>query len=242
MDLELAAAAARRLVLERFPDARAAWLAGSVVAGTATAGSDLDVTVLLTGPPAPFRESLVHEGRPVELFVHTEASLEHWIGRDRARRRPTLLRLLGASVVLLDRDGAGADWRHRGAELLAEGPDPATKEELQAARYGLTDLLDDLADARDPLLRAAIAHAVWQGAAELWLMGQGHWSGTAKWLVRELRALDADLGSAYAEELHAGLLAATAGDPGPLTTSAERALDAVGGRLWAGYRAAGAID
>lgn len=63
---------ARRLVTERFPDARAAWLGGSVARGQATLTSDLDVTVLLGRPPAPYRESLTYAGWPVEIFAHTE--------------------------------------------------------------------------------------------------------------------------------------------------------------------------
>ena len=43
---------ARRLVEEEFPGARAAWLGGSVVRGDASPTSDLDITVLLDGPPA----------------------------------------------------------------------------------------------------------------------------------------------------------------------------------------------
>ncbi|MFC0627973.1 nucleotidyltransferase domain-containing protein [Kribbella deserti] len=66
---------AARLVGERFPGALAAWLGGSVARGTATRTSDLEITVLLAGPPAPYRESLEYGGWPVELFVHTEASL-----------------------------------------------------------------------------------------------------------------------------------------------------------------------
>ena len=39
MDTDGAVTVARALVATRFPDARAAWLAGSVVTGTATATS-----------------------------------------------------------------------------------------------------------------------------------------------------------------------------------------------------------
>ncbi|MFI2230553.1 nucleotidyltransferase domain-containing protein [Nocardia testacea] len=49
---------ARSLVCERFPGARAAWPGGSTVLGMATPTSDLDISVLLDGPPAPYRESL----------------------------------------------------------------------------------------------------------------------------------------------------------------------------------------
>ena len=49
---------AARLVAERFPDAAAAFLGGSVLTTRRTATSDLDIVVLLEGRPAPFRETL----------------------------------------------------------------------------------------------------------------------------------------------------------------------------------------
>jgi predicted nucleotidyltransferase len=47
--------AARAVVEEHHPDARAAFLGGSVVTGRRTATSDLDIVVLLHGHPAPYR-------------------------------------------------------------------------------------------------------------------------------------------------------------------------------------------
>ena len=98
---------ARQLVEGRFPEARAAFLAGSVVLGGATATSDLDVTVL-RAEGAAYRESLEYAGWPVELFVHTPASVRHYVAKDLERRRPTMARLVSAGVVLLDHDGSGA--------------------------------------------------------------------------------------------------------------------------------------
>jgi hypothetical protein len=65
---------ARALVEERFPQARWAVLAGSVITAHRTAGSDLDIVVLLPtdDPQAPHRDSRYFRGRPVELFVHDE--------------------------------------------------------------------------------------------------------------------------------------------------------------------------
>ncbi len=92
--VEQAAVVATRLVRQRFPDARAAWLGGSVAACESTSTSDLDVTVLLDGPPAPFRSSHVVDGWPVEFFVQTEQSLRRFCEFDRARRRAHVTELL----------------------------------------------------------------------------------------------------------------------------------------------------
>jgi hypothetical protein len=239
MQLDEVVATAKGLVAERFPEARAAWLAGSVVSGEATPTSDLDITVLLSGPPAPFRESLVHDGWPVELFVHTRESVSHWIEKDLERRRPTLVRLISSGVVLLDTDGAGVALAEECAMILAAGPGPVSEADRDALRYALTDLLDDLADGTDPVIASALAFATWEQAVKLLLSLDGRWWGTGKWLVRELRERDAAHGTAYALRLHAALVSAVERDPVLLTVVAEEILEEAGGRLWAGYRVEG---
>lgn len=230
---------AKALVAERFPEARGAWLAGSVVSGQATATSDLDITVLLPGPPAPFRESLEYDGWPVELFVHTRESIAHWIEKDLERRRPTLVRLISSGVVLVDTEGAGVALAEECSMILAAGPGPLAAADRDSLRYALTDLLDDLADCTEPLTAAALAFATWEQAARLLLALDGRWWGTGKWLVRELRDHDTAHGSSYAIRLHAGLVAAVERDPVLLTVVVEEILDAAGGRLWVGYRVEG---
>ena len=237
--VERGIASARALVVERFPDAVAAWLAGSVVSGTATAGSDLDVTVLLPGPPAPYRESLEHDGWPVELFVHTAATVDDWLGRDRARRRPTLARLVAEGVVLLDVDGAAAPVVEHCEAFLAAGPGPLADDERRSRRYGLSDQLDDLADVAEPHLRTAVAVGVWREAAELLLLEGGCWLGSGKWLVRELAAYDAARGTRFTERLDDALRRAVHGDVAALVAVAGEVLDGSGGRLWVGHRVGG---
>ena len=94
---------ATQVVAQRFSSPVAAWLGGSVVRGTATALSDLDITVRWTGhlhrcgsrcEPTAFRSN---------VFVHTE-SLAFYRATDQDRRQPTMQRLVGESVVLIDRD------------------------------------------------------------------------------------------------------------------------------------------
>jgi predicted nucleotidyltransferase len=239
MQLDDAVTTARALVAERFPAARAVWLAGSVVSGTSTPTSDLDITVLLPGPPAPFRESLEYDGWLVELFVHSRASVEHWIAKDLERRRPTLARLISSGVVLLDVDGAGTALAEKCAGILSAGPGPLSAADRDSMRYALTDLLDDLADSTEPVTTAAVAFATWEAAARLLLAGDGRWWGTGKWLAHELREYDAAHGTSYAIRLHAGLTAAVERDPLLLVVVAEEILDAAGGRLWVGYRVEG---
>jgi predicted nucleotidyltransferase len=228
-----AAEVARRVVAEQYPDARAAWLGGSVVRGDASSTSDLDITVLLSGPPAPMRRSLEYGGWPVELFVHTEDSLAHFCDKDQQRRQPSMMRLVGESVVLLDTDGSGARLRQDGLDKVAAGPRALTPPELDLLRYGITCLLDDLADAATDDVRTALASMLWQDAARLLLTGSRHWSGTGKGLLRELKAYDEQHGSDHAHALVAGVR-----DTDALVEEVHGILDQFGGRLFAGFELA----
>ncbi|WP_295699245.1 nucleotidyltransferase domain-containing protein [Lapillicoccus sp.] len=239
MSQENAIADARRCVGEWFPDARAAWLGGSIVRGDATANSDLDIAVLLTGPPAPFRDTRRFASWPVELFVHTDASLAHYRATDLARRQPTLMRLIGESVVLVDVDGSGARLQEDCLRQVTAGPGATPQNEIDVLRYAVTNLVDDLSPDVDPRERTAVVTLLWSSAAELVLAAYGRWNGTGKGLVRELVQLDGHLSTAWATRLDTGLRSAVAGDVGDLVLVAAEVLDLVGGRLLEGYRVSG---
>jgi len=230
---------ARARVAQWFPEARAAWLGGSVVLGSATPGSDLDVTVLLPGPPAPYRDSCRYRGWPVELFVHTETSLAHYVGRDVHGGRPTMARLVGRSVVLVDADGSGAQWQRTTCQLLAAGPPRLTGDDLDSLRYAVTDLLDDVTHAHDAHERLVTAVLLADEAAHLLLHGAGHWWGRGKWVARELADLDDREGSSWRDRHERALVTAAAGDVSLLLAFADDVLARNGGPLFEGHRLSG---
>jgi hypothetical protein len=228
--------AAESVASEHFPEASAVLLGGSVLGAARTATSDLDLVVVLDGPPAPFRQTLRAHGWIVEAFVHTRSSLEHYWGLDEQQRRPALLRMCAQSRVVASRDGQADRIRAEAQDRLADGPPQLTPEERDRLRYALTDLLEDLAGCDDRGELAHIAARVLVQTSELALAVNGRWWGTGKWLHRELVAFDAQL----ADELAAAHRAALAdGDTEPLHRVAQGVLEWAGGRLLEGYVAAG---
>jgi hypothetical protein len=238
-DVATAVEDARALVALWFADARAAWLGGSVVLGQDTPGSDLDVTVLLEGPPAPFRDSRRYRGWPVELFVHTETSLDFYARRDASSGRPTMTRLLGCSQVLLDTDGSGLQWQATARALLSAGPPRLAGDELASLRYAVTDAMDDVTHAHDAHERLVTATMLADEAAHLLLHGARHWWGRGKWVARELADLDARDGTDWRPRHEQALVTAAAGDVSLLLAFADDVLAQHGGPLFEGHRLAG---
>ncbi|MGA9745853.1 MAG: hypothetical protein WBQ50_00195 [Nocardioides sp.] len=235
--------AATAFVAERFPEARVAFVGGSVLTEHRTPTSDLDVVVVLgegvvaaNGLVAPFRETSEHAGWVVEAFVHTRASIDHYIGQDVARRRPTMMRLCRDTVTLVDLEGAAEEIREAAEAALAAGPPPYDEAELQAVRYALTNLLDDMAGSEREDELVYLANAVVDQVAEIALVAGGRWSGGGKSLARELREAEPDL----AERLVNGHRHVVVyGDTAVLHRAAVEVLLRVGGPLLAGYRVGG---
>ncbi|CAN5157258.1 hypothetical protein BH09ACT8_BH09ACT8_54870 [soil metagenome] len=220
---------------QRFPQARAAWLGGSIASGTTTSTSDLDITVLLDGAPAPYRYSDVADSWPVEFFVQTEGSLLDFCAQDRLRRRPTTMRLVGSAMVLVDRDGSGQRLQDMLQRMDELGPPAALPEEIERRRYAVTDLLADLeAGTGDEAL--AVAATLLREAGDLLLVTHRRWSGSGKWLLREIEALDHDLGTHHAGQLMFGLRSAATDDALPMHEAVRDILDQAGGLLFSGYR------
>ena len=230
-----AIAAARAVVQERHPDARAAFLGGSVVTDRRTAMSDLDIVVLLQGAPAPYRESLKYEDWPVELFVHTEASWCDFVEREVRARRSPLLWMCAEGLLLFDTDGIGARLAGEARKLTAAGPPAASAEAIDDYRYSITDLLDDLSGSTDQGERLFIAAELVRRTAELALAVGGSWNGGGKWLARRLDVTAPGLGT----RLHDAVGEVLKGRTELLADVVGEVLEQAGGRLWEGYKRGG---
>ncbi|MEU9305114.1 nucleotidyltransferase domain-containing protein [Streptomyces sp. NPDC048269] len=224
---------ARRLTRDRFPDARSVVLAGSTAAGRATAGSDLDIAVLIGDGGETGRETVRFEGRVVELFFHTRAGLAELFAADVATRRAVMQSMYATGLVLVDTDGEAGRARALAEADLRQGPPALDQQTVETRRYGLTDALDDLADADDRMERLAVAGYVLNAAADLLCDHHRAWIGGGKWLPRRLLEADARLGAAL---LEGHLSLCESGDPSPMTGAASEVLDLVGGPVREGYR------
>lgn len=224
--------AAQALVAEQFPLCEAAFLAGSVVRGDQIRTSDLDIVVVGEDLNV-HRRSLMSHGWPVELFVHTRQSLEHFYRQNAQRRRPSLQRMVSEGMVLRDPAGIAGSLKEEAARLLDAGPPPLSLQELEDWRYQVTDAVMDLEGADLWEEMVLIVPQVANKSADLVLAHHRQWLGRGKWVMRALKQFD----PRWAQRLHMALSAAyLEQQTAPLIVFADMALDLVGGRLFDGYQ------
>lgn len=226
---------AAALIAGRYPEARWALLGGSVLdPGSRTAGSDLDIVVCVPDDAVGHRDAVRWRGWPVELFVNTEAGHRWFIANETARRKPTLARMIALGVPVAGDPELVAGLQAECRDLVEAGPGPASEAVLEDARYGVTDLLDDLAYARDIGEADVVRSVLWERVGHLALAAAGRWDGGGKWLLRELRAWDPG---------YAGRWVSARYDDDAMVDVARATLDAAGGPLFEGYlRQAPVVD
>lgn len=227
-----AQALAERVVQARFPDADAAFAAGSFFRGEATAMSDLDLVVLHRRLPRAWRESFVFDGVPVEAFVHDDETLPWFFQRDREAGRAAILDMVATGRIVGPRRDRAASLQVDAAALLAAGPPPLEAAQLDRLRYDITDKLDDLAGQRSHAEILAIGAALYGTLAELILRGHGQWTSTGKWVPKLLRRFDRRLAARFSQVFDA-LFAL--GAVAPVIEFADDALRVHGGRLFDGH-------
>lgn len=231
--------AATRVVQERFPECRVAFLSNSVLGSRRTSTSDLDIVVVIDGPPAPYRETIKAHGWIVELFVHSRESLQVFYDFDAQSRTSTLARMCADGYILRDTWEEASYLQLEARAVIDAGPAPLTDEERLQHRYRLTDLLDDLRGSANPVEIIFIAGQLMEMAGELALASERRWTGAGKWLARHLDEAPGDLGNQLASALRS--LVAT-GDKSPMINVVDAVLEMAGGPITEGFVARKPVD
>lgn len=220
-----------RFIAATYPRASLAIVAGSTARGERTRTSDIDLLLLgadLFDVESKTSEAATHEfdGEIIEVFAYTPEGFQEWAERGIAQHRPVILHMLVEGDVVRD-DGTSASLRARWGAILDAGP-ALDAAESAFRRYVITDVLDDLRDATDPLEQRVLASLLFERVAELMLLADGRWIATGKWLPRRLRALSAE----RADALSVPLLV------DDFATFADRVaaeLERAGGRMQVGF-------
>ena len=173
----------RRFVLQSYPTASAAVLAGSRARGTSTASSDYDVIVLFpTLKDGAWREVVLFEDERFEVFVHDLGTLAYFCREvDRPSGIPILPNMVVEGISILPLPSAVLDKAREIAQrTLSEGPPPLDAATIANRRYVITDMAAALQAGRDRGTLLALGAALYTSLADFTLRAEGRWSARGK--------------------------------------------------------------
>ncbi|MBU9722859.1 MULTISPECIES: nucleotidyltransferase domain-containing protein [Bacillaceae] len=187
---------AKQFIFQYYPNCYGAILAGSVVRGDTTSTSDLDIIVFDGMLPAPYRESLLFQNWPIEVFANNLTSYKQIFQSDYERAIPTHPKMIVEGVTIIDL-GVITSIKREAKEFLEEGPEPWSKEKVDMKRYFLTDALDDFVGATVREEEIFIANTLAEWIHEFYLRTNMQWIGESKWIIRSLRNYDPDFADKF---------------------------------------------
>lgn len=218
---------------QRYAGATCLFLAGSLVRGEGTASSDLDLVVMFGELEYAYRESFEHDGWPVEAFVHDLRTLRYFFEKvDRRDGIPSLPNMVVEGIEVPSRSAFGDEMKRMAQAVIDQGPPAWNREEIDASRYGITNLIDDLKDPRSKAEAVGTLTALYPALATHYLRSRNRWGAKDKSIPKALRASD----PAFAERFSTAFEQAFAtSDVSEVIELADDLLRPNGGRLFAGY-------
>ncbi|MDN4073572.1 nucleotidyltransferase domain-containing protein [Fictibacillus terranigra] len=223
--------AAKKFVDHYFPSGEVAFLAGSIVRGEGTESSDLDIVIFDALADHSYRKSYVEYGWPIEAFVHSFQSYKVFFKENRERARPSLPQMCAEGIILKD-NGQASAIKNESLALLKRGPLPWKSKEVDAARYGISNLLDDLDGSNNPFEDLFIVSKLAEMIHEFVLRVNGCWIGEGKWMVRALKEFDEEFALQFVQVFDSYYKNR---DKENVVRFADHVLEPYGGRLFEGY-------
>jgi len=226
--------AAMEIWQQKYTNAKAMFLSGSVLRGEATIFSDLDLVVIFEQLDHAWRESFYFQNWPVEVFIHDASTLNYFFYEMDAKSGcPSLPQMVAEGIVVSGTTDFSDSLKQLAQKILDDGPASLSIDELNRKRYSITDLLDDLRDPRSTAELIATGSRLFEELADFYFRSNGLWSASGKMIIRKLQTADTGLSTRF-ESAFRTLFSES--NPSQCVALAEEILSSSGGLLFDGYR------
>ena len=169
----------------KFPDSEGCILAGSVLRGKGTDSSDLDIVVIYRNVKAAYRESFQSDGWPVEAFVHDLETLNYFFENvEKPSGVPSLPSMVLEGVGIPGPSELLSRAKSLAQKAITEGPLVWNGEQIDRARYGITDLCDDMKTPRSSDELIGTATRLYEALTDFHFRSRNKWSAKGKSIPR----------------------------------------------------------
>lgn len=224
---------ARKVLLERFPEAAVGFVGGSFNRGEETAYSDIDLVVIFNKVDFAWRESFVFEQWPIEVFAHDPETLHYFFREKDAKSGiPSLASMVSEGPVIGINHALAATLKTLANHVLQGQPAIWSKETIDQQRYAITDLVDDLREPRNAFEAHITIGALHEALGNFYFRSWRLWSASRKHIPRRLLQIDPVFCSKWVSVFEG----AYAGHYSDLLWMTEQILALHGGFLFDGFR------
>ncbi|GGC96565.1 hypothetical protein GCM10007216_29150 [Thalassobacillus devorans] len=186
-------AIADRFIKAHFPHAAIVFIGGSTVQGNITSESDIDLIIIDEEEFSSALECHLFEGWRIEAFVYHPSSVPIHFEAGRYKGLPTFIKMCMEGVQITGDRKEGNKIKAKAREIYEAGPSPWSQQQIDEARYAVTDLLSDFTSSTRADEEIFILHELTNKLTELVLRGNTHWLGWGKWQARSLRSYSPEL-------------------------------------------------
>lgn len=209
MNLDKALKAASEIQNQRYSNATVVLLAGSVVRREATQHSDLDLVIIYDVLDQARRESFLHDGWPVEAFVHDPKTLEYFFRNvDRLSGVPSLADMVADGFEVSEPNNTATEIKTLARIVLEEGPPVWTAADKNNSLYAITDMIDDIRSPRSVHELQASLMFLYPAMAEHYFRSRGLWAAKGKSIPRKLVAADPEFAQRFTSAFDTALTTA----------------------------------
>lgn len=182
-----------RFIFTRFDDVLGIVVSGTILRGTASPTSDLDISVIHA---QPWRQRLqrLFEGVPAEIFVNPPSKILKYFQDERHAGRPVTAHMWTTGHIVFDKSPKVSELQALAREVL-ERPPAYDCEQLTGARYRAAFRYEDATDVVNthPVTANMILATVVYDMIRYHFMARSRYLPRDKDLLRALDDLDPDL-------------------------------------------------
>lgn len=230
----------QKLIKERYPDAKAAFWAGSVASNQGTSSSDLDLVIVYESLPHAYREAFIYDGWPIDAFIHDLDTLRYFCGKlEASDGKPALINMILTGREILEPHECSSEAKNIAEQALAKGPDSWNQEQIDKERFLITDILDDIRSPKNKEEQIISAVHLFEPLLQFYFRTQKKWAASGKSLIRLFKQENPELAEEWTTAFES--LVKT-GDSTAVETVVAKILEPYGGYLWDGFRSDAPAD
>lgn len=190
----------KKIIKERYPEAKAVFWAGSVLQKNDTASSDLDVVIVFDVIPHAYREAFIYDDWPIDAFIHDPDTIRYFFKKIEANDgRPALIQMILSGYEVMGENDFSKNLKNIAQEALNLGPTIWTKEQIDKERFLITDILDDIKFPKNSNEQIASAIHLFEPLIQFYFRAQNKWAASGKSLIRYLKNEDPALSLEFTE-------------------------------------------